>query len=43
VYPSSSPGGWHLLGRTDTVLWDASRPQPALIRPGVAVRFVAGR
>jgi len=41
VYPSSTPGGWHLIGRTDAVVWDAGRDQPALIQPGNAVRFVS--
>lgn len=41
VYPSSSPGGWHLIGTTDAVLWHPSRAEPSLIRPGAAVRFVA--
>lgn len=41
VYPTSSPGGWQLLGRTDLVLWDVDRDPPALLRPGVRVRFVA--
>lgn len=41
VYPSASPGGWRLLGRTDAELWDASRPEPALLAPGTRVRFVA--
>jgi allophanate hydrolase subunit 1 len=41
VYPSVSPGGWHLIGTTDAVLWDPTRTEPALIRPGVGVRFVA--
>jgi KipI family sensor histidine kinase inhibitor len=41
VYPSSTPGGWHLIGRTDAVMWDAGRDQPALIQPGNAVRFVS--
>jgi KipI family sensor histidine kinase inhibitor len=40
VYPTASPGGWHLIGRTDAVLWDPQRPQPALIAPGDRVRFV---
>lgn len=40
VYPRSSPGGWQLLGHTDAVLWDVDRDPPALLRPGVAVRFV---
>ena len=28
VYPTASPGGWRLLGRTDLRLWDAG-PGPA--------------
>ena len=40
VYPSASPGGWRLLGRTDAVLWDLAREQPALLVPGTRVRFV---
>ncbi len=40
VYPRSSPGGWQLIGRTDAVLWDAAADAPALLRPGVEVRFV---
>lgn len=39
VYPVSSPGGWQIVGSTDTVLWDVSRQPPALLRPGVRVRF----
>lgn len=44
VYPSASPGGWYLIGRTTTQLWDADRDPPALLTPGRAVRFrrVAG-
>jgi 5-oxoprolinase (ATP-hydrolysing) subunit B len=41
VYPSESPGGWHLIGRTDVVMWDPRREPPAAIRPGARVRFVA--
>ena len=40
AYPGESPGGWRLLGSTDVVLWDASRPEPALLTPGTRVRFV---
>lgn len=39
VYPAASPGGWHLLGRTDVVLWDDQRSVPALLAPGMRVRF----
>lgn len=40
VYPRASPGGWQLIGRTDLPLWDPGRDPPALLRPGVTVRFV---
>jgi KipI family sensor histidine kinase inhibitor len=40
VYPRSSPGGWQLIGTTDTVLWDDARVPAALLAPGVRVRFV---
>jgi KipI family sensor histidine kinase inhibitor len=40
VYPSASPGGWRLLGRTDVTLWDPERAEPALLPPGTRVRFV---
>lgn len=43
VYPSPSPGGWHLLGHTDAVLWDLRADPPARIVPGTAVRFRAVR
>jgi 5-oxoprolinase (ATP-hydrolysing) subunit B len=39
VYPRSSPGGWLLLGRTEAVMFDVDREPPALLRPGVRVRF----
>jgi KipI family sensor histidine kinase inhibitor len=39
VYPSASPGGWYLIGRTTTTLWDVEREPPALLQPGQAVRF----
>jgi KipI family sensor histidine kinase inhibitor len=41
IYPRQSPGGWQLIGRTDAVLWDIDRPQPALLEPGMWVQFRA--
>jgi KipI family sensor histidine kinase inhibitor len=41
VYPSASPGGWRLIGRTDAPLWDLGRDRPALLAPGTRVRFEA--
>jgi inhibitor of KinA len=40
IYPSPTPGGWHLIGRTDAPVWDARRDPPALLAPGDRVRFV---
>lgn len=41
VYPFASPGGWRLLGTTDRLMFDPSRDEPALVRAGDRVRFVA--
>ncbi|MDP9885026.1 KipI family sensor histidine kinase inhibitor [Sinomonas atrocyanea] len=43
VYPGESPGGWQLIGRTDAVMWDLSREDPALVAPGDRVQFVPVR
>lgn len=40
IYPTSSPGGWRVIGRTDLVLWDSARTSPATLAPGTEVRFV---
>ena len=39
VYPSESPGGWHLLGRTPLRMFDPVRSEPFLLQPGDRVRF----
>lgn len=39
VYPLDTPGGWHLIGRTDVVMFDATRDPPALLAAGDTVRF----
>jgi inhibitor of KinA len=41
VYPISTPGGWQLIGRTATAMFDVSRTPPSLVAPGDLVRFVA--
>lgn len=40
IYPAGGPGGWHIIGRTATVLFDPAREAPALLMPGDRVRFV---
>lgn len=41
VYPSATPGGWRLIGRTSAVLFDPSRDSVTLLTAGDTVRFVA--
>ena len=40
VYPRESPGGWHVLGTTTHDMWDIDRHPPAVLQPGMRVRFV---
>lgn len=40
IYPGNSPGGWHIIGHTETRLFDPQSEQAALLRPGDTVRFV---
>jgi KipI family sensor histidine kinase inhibitor len=40
VYPSDSPGGWHIIGRTPTPLFDPDATPPSRLSPGDRVRFV---
>lgn len=39
IYPTESPGGWHLIGRTALQPFDVSRAEPCLFRVGDEVRF----
>ncbi|KXU82776.1 allophanate hydrolase [Paraburkholderia monticola] len=39
VMPCTAPSGWHLLGRTELRLFDASQSRPCLFEPGDRVRF----
>lgn len=39
IYPTDSPGGWRILGRTSTPIFDPTRRSPSLLRPGDRVRF----
>jgi KipI family sensor histidine kinase inhibitor len=40
VYPRQGPGGWQLIGHTTRTLWDLGADPPALLQPGMSVRFV---
>jgi inhibitor of KinA len=39
IYPFDTPGGWHILGHTDVILFDPNRPEPALLHAGDRVKF----
>lgn len=39
VYPTESPGGWHILGTCSVRLFDPQMQPPALLQPGSVVRF----
>ena len=39
IYPSATPGGWHIIGTTDEVLFDPRKAKPALFEVGDTVRF----
>ena len=41
VYPSRTPGGWRLVGRTAVAMFDASRSPMSRLALGDRVRFVA--
>ncbi|MBU8858132.1 MULTISPECIES: allophanate hydrolase subunit 1 [unclassified Micromonospora] len=40
IYPTASPGGWLLVGRTDLPLFDVHADPPARLTPGTRVRLV---
>jgi len=41
VYPQASPGGWQIIGRTPSRLFDVSKEPPSLLQAGDQVHFRA--
>ena len=39
IYPSETPGGWRIIGRTPLKLYDPKREKPIMLEPGMRVRF----
>ena len=39
IYPSATPGGWNIIGRTPLRPYDPGRSEPFLFRAGDRVRF----
>lgn len=40
IYPTPTPGGWNLIGRTSVQLFDFALDPPSFFQPGDRVRFV---
>ena len=41
IYPSASPGGWQLIGRTPWTLFDMQKSPPSLLQPGDNLKIEA--
>jgi inhibitor of KinA len=41
IYPTETPGGWQLIGRTPVKPFDPNRAEPFLVKAGDAVQFYA--
>lgn len=40
IYPSESPGGWNIIGRTPLKLFDKEKSQPFLLNTGDTIKFI---
>nr|WP_245405100.1 5-oxoprolinase subunit PxpB [Algoriphagus sp. AGSA1] len=40
IYPTSSPGGWHLIGQTPLSIFDPAKKIPVLASIGERVKFI---
>ena len=40
IYPCDTPGGWRIIGRASTKVFDATRREPFLLKAGDSVTFV---
>lgn len=40
IYPSQSPGGWQIIGRTPVVMYDLERESPSFLSAGQYVRYI---
>ena len=39
IYPSATPGGWQIIGKTPLKLFDPKRTPPGLLNPGDRIKF----
>ncbi len=41
IYPLESPGGWQIIGKTDTELFTPDEEKPTFLQAGDLVKFTA--
>jgi len=41
IYPLTSPGGWHIIGRTPLRLFNKEKDDPVLLKPGNRIKFIS--
>lgn len=41
IYPQTSPGGWHIIGKTPINLFDVNNKIPCFINPADEVKFIS--
>ena len=39
IYPFESPGGWNIIGKTPTKLFEKNKKNPSLLYPGAKIKF----
>ena len=39
IYPFDSPGGWNIIGKTPSKLFEKNKNNPFLLYPGAQVKF----
>lgn len=39
IYPQTSPGGWHIIGKTPVSMFNINREIPCFINPGDQIKF----
>jgi inhibitor of KinA len=40
IYPTESPGGWHVIGKTPISLFDQNLSPPVFAKPGEQIQFI---
>jgi inhibitor of KinA len=41
IYPFASPAGWNIIGRTPLQIFDRTKQNPSLLKPGDYVQFIS--